>query len=239
MQVQVFDLPRSVTEMQVHHKTVIVIDVLRATSSITTAIESGAKQVIPALDPGEAIALYGKLGRGDSLLAGERGGLKLPDFDLGNSPLEFSPQKVRDKTVIFSTTNGTNAILAARNAAELFIGCMRNRTAAAKAALATGNDILLLCAGTEGMFSADDICCAGAIVDAISQLASEPVGYTDLARVSRLIYTQWRDGQADLSQTYHYARLSKLGFQEDLAYCFQTDVTDAVPRYANGVVVAK
>ncbi len=236
MQISVYADPRSITEAQMHNRTVIVIDVLRATTTITTAIENGANQVIPAEDPGEAMAFFGRLGRDGNILAGERGGLKLPDFHLGNSPLEFTREAVEDQTVIIATTNGTRAILAARNASALLIGCMRNRAAVAKKAVEKGNDIILLCAGTEGMFSADDICCAGAIVQSLSGLV-EGAAYDDLARICCLLYFDWKNKKVDLSDTFHYARLKKLGFDEDLVFCFDEDKTDCVACYKNGVII--
>ena len=243
MRVQVFDQPRSVSEAQLHNRTVIVIDLLRATTTITTAIENGAKQVIPAKDPGEAIALYGSLGRGETLLGGERGGLKLPDFHFGNSPLEYSAAAVKEKTVILATTNGTNTILTARNAARVLMGCMRNRTAVAKEALSGEEemDIVILCAGTEGMFSADDICCAGAIVSAImaETAGREDISYNDLALVSLRIYQDWKEGRMDLSSTFHYSRLVGLNFHDDLRFCLTEDASNTVPCYRNGVVVGE
>ncbi len=238
MQVTVYAEPRAVTGAQLHNKTVIVIDVLRATTCITTAIEMGAAQIIPAKDPGEAMQLFMRLGRADSVLAGERDGLKIPDFHLGNSPLEYTAKSVGGKNVILTTSNGTNAILSARNAGDIFIGCMRNRTAVVKAALATHRDILILCAGTDGFFSADDICCAGSIVDAIRRYADTDVFYDDLSQVSYLVYDQWRAGNMDLSTTHHYSRLLNLEFSECIDYCLTTDVCSHVGIYKNGVIVS-
>ncbi len=235
MQVLAYPFPGALMEKQYHNKTVIVVDVLRATTCMVEALQNGASQVIPARDPGEAMAFAGHLGRKESLLTGERGGLRMPDFDLGNSPLEFKPQVVKNKTVVISTTNGTAAIHAARNASKLFIGCMRNRTAAARAAVKAGQDITLLCAGTVGECSADDMVGAGAILQAICS-EIEDITLNDFARICMLTYTAWKKGEADLSVTTHYNRLHELGFDEDLAFCFEEDQTGIVPKYENGSI---
>lgn len=97
------------------------------------------------------------IGARDCVLAGERGGIRLPGFDVGNSPLDFSHELVSGKNVIFCTTNGTQAICGMSGAANLLIGAMINRTAVARRAVELGQDIVIMCAGTDGRFSADDI----------------------------------------------------------------------------------
>jgi 2-phosphosulfolactate phosphatase len=237
MQAEVFFAFDKITDSVFNNSTVIVIDVLRASTTIINAIRNGAEKIIPASDAAEAAALSGRLGAKDCLLAGERGGLKLPGFELGNSPLEFTEDKVKNRTVVFSTTNGTDAIHKARAARCVLIGGMINRTAAAKEAVKQKGRILILCAGTDGQFSADDICAAGAILDAIASLSSEPLETNDLGLVSCMVYSNWLEGKADLSLTYHYSRLIRLGFEQDVKFCFSKDITDVVPRYADGVII--
>jgi len=236
MQVSIYPFPGAVSEKQYYGKTVIVVDVLRATTCIVEALQNGASQVIPARDPGEAMGFAGHLGRRESLLTGERGGLRMPDFDLGNSPLEFKPAVVAGKTVVITTTNGTMAIHAARTAYKLLIGCMRNRTAVGKLAAETGKDILILCAGTVGECSADDMAAAGAILEAVLQASGEKPALNDFARVCLLVYRDWKKGDADLSEMMHYHTLHELGFDEDLAFCFLEDQTEIVPQYENGSI---
>ncbi len=236
MQVFIYPFPGAIMEKQYHNKTVVVVDVLRATTCMVEALQNGANQVIPARDPGEAMGFAGHLGRKESLLTGERGGLRMPDFDLGNTPLEFTPQVVKNKTEDISTTNGTAAIHAARTAANLFIGCMRNRTAVAKEALGCGQDMIILCAGTLGECSADDMVAAGGILKAIGEETGEELVLNDFARICLMSYLCWKKGELDLSQTTHYSRLKELGFEEDLVYCFGEDQTPVAPRYMNGSI---
>ncbi|MEG1548745.1 MAG: 2-phosphosulfolactate phosphatase [Clostridia bacterium] len=217
-------------------RTVIVVDVLRASSSIIWAIKNGAAKVIPALEPGTATALSMKLGTHECVLAGERGGRKMPGFALGNSPEEFIPRVVWGKNVIISTTNGTAAINAVQNAKHVLIGGMINRTSVAKRALEYGDDIIILCAGTDGMDSADDLCAAGSIIDAISRYADVPITPSDMTLICSLLYADWKEGVADLSTTHHYSHLVSLGMGSDVEFCLRQDMTTVVPEYLNGCI---
>ncbi len=236
MRVDTFSHTTKVASSSLANKTVIVVDVLRATTSIICAIKNGATQVIPTQDAGTAASISGRLG-GGCVLAGERGGFKLAGFALGNSPFEFSPENVQNKSVVFSTTNGTVAIHNVQDAKNVLIGAMINRTAVAKKALALGEDIIIACAGTDGLVSADDICAAGAIADALARNSKEPLEMSDLTLICSMIYADWLSGRADLSVTKHYAYLMKMGFQEDVEFCFKQDLTDIVPVYKNGIIV--
>ncbi|MCE5236008.1 MAG: 2-phosphosulfolactate phosphatase [Clostridiaceae bacterium] len=236
MRVETFSHTVKVGSNSLSNKTVIVVDVLRATTSIICAIKNGAKQVVPAADAGAAVAIASRLG-GGCVLAGERGGFKLNGFTLGNSPFEFSPENVADRSVVFSTTNGTVAIHAVQDAKNVLIGAMINRTAVAKRALALGEDIIIACAGTDGLVSADDICAAGAIADALARNADVPLEMSDLTLICSMIYADWIDGRADLSMTKHFAYLQKMGFEKDVEFCFKQDLTDVVPLYENGIIV--
>ncbi len=236
MRIDTVPLYNRISNSQLAASTVIVVDVLRASSSIITAVMNGAGRIIPASDPGEAAALALRLGAKDCVLAGERGGLRLPDFALGNSPAEFTAKAVRDKQVILSTTNGTEAINSVRSAKTALIGAMINRSAVAKRALEIGDDVLIVCAGTMGRISADDLCAAGAIAEAMNVAATKPLEATDFTMVCCMLYADWREGRADLSVTEHYSRLVRLGLEEDVKYCFTPDVTDVVPVYDGGVI---
>ena len=216
--------------------TVIVVDVLRASTNMVLAIQNGADKVIPANDPGEAARLSIRLSTGNSVLAGESGGLKLPDFDLGNSPFEYKKENVTGKTVIMATSNGTRTVCAAAGAPSIFIGSMINRSAVADKAVQAGRDVLILCAGTENAISADDLCCAGGVISAMAQAGAQ-IQLTDIALLCKTYYQDWKEGRADIRETAHPKRLIQLGFEEDIEYCFREDVTDVVPRYENGIIV--
>ncbi len=236
MRIDIMPIYGRVSANHISGSTVIIVDVLRASSSIITAVMNGANRIVPASDPGEAAALALRLGAKDCVLAGERGGIRIQDFDLGNSPAEFNEKAVRDKTVIMSTTNGTEAIKSMASAKTVLIGAMINRTAVAKRAVELGDDVLIVCAGTMGRISADDLCAAGAIAEAINAASQTPIEATDFTMVCCMLYADWREGRADLAVTEHYSRLVRLGFEDDVKYCFTEDITDRVPVCDGGVI---
>jgi 2-phosphosulfolactate phosphatase len=196
----------------------IVVDVLRATSTIAQALASGYERVYCCAEIDEARALRAQLGEG--LLGGERNAVKIDGFDVGASPREFVgvPQA---KTVIFSTTNGTRAILeAAARCKEVLLGSLLNLDAVAAAARERGEDVALLCAGFQGQFALDDAYCAGRIVQL---LGGEP---SDAAKAADAIARAWPDAHEGLlARTY-----GPPGLEEDIAFCAQVSVLDVVPR---------
>lgn len=167
-------------------------------------------------------------------MAGERGAVLIPGFDIGNSPAEYTEARVGSKAVVISTTNGTGAICKSESASNVLIGSMLNCTAVAKRAVELGNDVILMCAGTGGEFSADDIYAAGAIASAIQTLTDAEL--CDLTRVSCLVYDRWKEDRTELSKTKHYKRLVSLGLESDINFCLTRDLTDIVPEYKNGVI---
>jgi 2-phosphosulfolactate phosphatase len=196
----------------------IVVDVLRATSTIAQALASGYERVYSCAEIEQALALRNELGEG--LLGGERNAIKIEGFDVGASPREFVGEP-RDRTVIFSTTNGTRAILeAAARCEEVLLGSLLNLDAVAAAARERGKDVLLLCAGFQGTFALDDAYCAGRIVQL---LGGEP---TDSSKAADAIARAWPDAHEGLlARTY-----GPPGLEEDIAFCAQVSVLDVVPR---------
>jgi 2-phosphosulfolactate phosphatase len=196
----------------------IVVDVLRATSTIAQALASGYERVYCCAEIEEALALRESLGEG--LLGGERSAVKIEGFDVGASPREFvgDPQA---KTVIFSTTNGTRAILeAAARCKEVLLGSLLNLDAVGAAARERGEDLVLLCAGFQGQFALDDAYCAGRIVQLLD---GEP---TDSSKAADAIARAWPDAHEGLlARTY-----GPPGLEEDIAFCAQVSVLDVVPR---------
>jgi 2-phosphosulfolactate phosphatase len=197
----------------------IVVDVLRATSTIAQALASGYERVYCCAEIDHARALRGELGEG--LLGGERSAVRIEGFDVGASPREFLGEP-RGQTVIFSTTNGTRAILAAAGRCDhVYLGSLLNLSAVADAARGHGEDIVVLCAGFQGAFALDDAYCAGRIVEL---LGGEP---GDAAKAAAIIAGAFPDAHtALLARTY-----GPPGLEDDIAFCAQEDVLDVVPRY--------
>lgn len=234
MQVEVYSTYQTVTELKLREKSVVVIDLLRATSTMVEAIYNGAKNIFPVCDVEEAINLY-RMHPDQSVLAGEREGLKIEGFDLGNSPQIFTREVVENKSVILTTTNGTMALHAVRNSEIILLGCLRNRKAIANRLLEIDQNIALVCAGTDERFSGDDYYCAGAIIDAMLQ-QTEQIDLSDAAQVARLYYREAYQNPSLIKETMHYKKMLSLGLEEDLAFCFEEDVYDCVPQMVNSIV---
>jgi 2-phosphosulfolactate phosphatase len=223
-------------------KVCIVVDVLRASSSIVTMLERGAKEVLVARTIEEARRLHRELP--GYLLCGEEGGLPPPGFDYGNSPSEFGGLDLKGQRAILCTSNGTRAILAAGGAPVVLVGCLLNATAAASAAwreaAIRGLDIAIVCAGEEGgsTYAAEDVLGAGAIVDAIVDPPRRWPTALELADETRatLEYYRAQRGQEEtaLQETTHGRDLLALRLGRDLAFCARRDRFAAVPRLERG-----
>jgi 2-phosphosulfolactate phosphatase len=198
----------------------VVVDVLRATSTIAQALASGYERVYCCGEIEQALALREELGEG--LLGGERSAVRIEGFDVGASPREFLGEP-RAKTVIFSTTNGTRAILETTSRCDhVLLGSLLNLDPVAAAARELGEDVSIVCAGFQGQFALDDAYCAGRIVQL---LGAEP---SDSAKAADAIARAWPDAhEALLARTY-----GPPGLEEDIAFCAQVNVLDVVPRLA-------
>ena len=181
-------LPSLTTPEELAGGTVVVIDVLRASTTIIHALAAGAKEVIPCLEVEEARAVAAKYPRDTVVLGGERAGLKIDGFDLGNSPREYTPERVGGKTVVFTTTNGTRAMQMCRLAKRVLVGAFVNAESVADKLGDTSN-IHLLCAGTDGKVSAEDSAAAGTITLVVqSVLHQHAFTLNDAAMIASEMY---------------------------------------------------
>ena len=160
----VYALPRYVEPEELAGGTVVVIDVLRASTTIAYALDAGAKQIIPCLEVADARAVAEQFPADEIILGGEREGLPIEGFQLGNSPEEYTPERVGGKTVIFTTTNGTRAMNHARQADEVLIAAFVNASAVVRR-LFDRERVHILCAGTDGKIGQDDVLMAGLLVE--------------------------------------------------------------------------
>ena len=241
-------LPTQVEPSQLAGSVVIVIDLLRASSTICQAIASEATCVVPFLEIDETRHAAEKFARGEILLGGERQGRIIEGFDLGNSPLEYTPEAVSGRRVLFTTTNGTRALHHARLARRTLIGCALNRQAIAEA-VADAARIDLLCAGTDGAVTGEDILAAGAIVHAlldpeVSAESTTMLHYKtdDGARSAAALWQELlqvarkagRSASAQLAEqmrdTPGGRNLLDIGHDADLAACAQLDALAIVPE---------
>lgn len=219
-----------ISDDKIKGKTAIVIDMLRATSVITTAVMNGCKKVIPVLTVERALEMS-KLSREDYILGGERNALKIDGFHCSNSPLEYTKDLVKDKTLIISTTNGTRAIQGSSSADSILIGSFLNGKASAERLADLGKDIVIVNAGTNSEFSMDDFICGGYIIKCLKDLL--PIEMTDLAYTAFHTYNNHSDIRSFIRHARHYNVIKELGFTKDLDYCCQKDITRIVP-YFNG-----
>ncbi len=214
--------------------TAVVIDVLRATSTVTAALAAGARGIYPVASTEEALRLVQSLGRDDTLLCGERKGARIEGYDLGNSPGEFTPELVDGKRVVMDTTNGTPALLAVAEADRVVATCFAN-IAATAAALHDAADVLVVCAGSEDAFALEDAVCAGALVSALGGPGRH--AFDDGARAAYVLASRWRVDPEFLAGTSAGQGLIGLGLEADVRWCAQRDVVDLVPEMRDRVVV--
>jgi 2-phosphosulfolactate phosphatase len=217
----------------------LVVDVLRATTSLLTMMERGCAEILIAPTV-EAARRYGRA-HPDVLLAGEEQGRAPGGFDFGNSPVAFAAAALEGRRVALATTNGTRAVHLAQEASTILLGCLRNCSAAARRGLeaAKGEDLCVICAGREGRFSLDDAYTAGAIVDA---LLAEPGGsdhfhLTDAALAAQVLYQRTADAADLFRRTRAGQHVVEIGLAEDLDYCAQRDTSLLVPSVGDRVRV--
>lgn len=219
MRIDVAATPDGLDPAAVAASTVLVIDVLRASTCIVTALANGCEAIVPVASPEEARRRAAELDR--SLIAGERRGEPLQGFDLGNSPLEFL--EPRAEAVVHTTTNGTRAIVqAAANCDVVLVGSMLNLQAVASAARGRGEDVEVVCAGLRGGPSEDDAYCAGRIA---ALLGGEP---TEAARRALELAASFTDAEGAFRTI---RRVGETVSEEDLVWCARESVAEVVPRF--------
>ena len=212
----------------------MVIDAVRASSTIAHAVDAGAKRVIPVATVEEAWELRRRLGGERPLLGGERGGLKIEGFDLGNSPESYTPEAVGGRTVIMTTTNGTRAMRTGERAGRVVIGAFVNLPAVVARLLDWGEDVLLAPVGREDAPVLDDTVCAGMYAAALHDAGAE-LGPT--AEELRRAYLPYAGRLLDaLMESASGRALIAVGLGSDLRYCAQVGVLDCAPLADGGAI---
>lgn len=214
----------------------VIVDLLRASTTICAALHAGARCVRPVLEPDEAIALSKTIEPGRRILGGERRGVLIPGFHLGNSPSEYTPARVGDREVIFTTTNGTRAIFAAvsAGAGRIVIGCFANLSALVASLVADGRPVQVVCAGTNGEVSMEDVLCAGAIV---SRLVAAGLAHhaDDQSRIAERLYESAAAEREGILRVLRASRggrnLIEIGLDEDVRDCADVDRWPVVPVF--------
>jgi 2-phosphosulfolactate phosphatase len=237
MQINLFLTPQQVDELALREKTVVMIDVLRSSTTIATALAHGARQVIPATSVESAVKISGNLFGDVFLLGGERNGRMIPGFTLGNSPLEYTEERIRGKSIIFSSSNGTQALARARHARTLLVCGFVNVSAVAAALQHIGGDVTILCAGNDGLIALEDAVCAGMLTHRVAGWSADTPGLPDGAAVALSLYRAYGKSPLKMLQgSEHGRRLLDLGFGDDLRVCAAVDSHSVVPSYEGGVL---
>ncbi|WP_274651763.1 2-phosphosulfolactate phosphatase [Paenibacillus humicola] len=235
MQIEVIASVNEARADKFTHRTAIVIDVLRATSTIVAALDAGAAGVIPVETVLEARALH----REGQLLAGERFGRKIPGFEFGNSPEEFGPGAAAGKRIVLTTTNGTRAVQKAMRADHLLAGSLLNATACAETAVLLKRDIVLLCSGSHDEFALEDGLCAGLFISRIRSICPSGIVADDLGIALQGLYDSAAERIGELLFSGASGkRLVKLGYGRDVEYCGRVDLSRTVPRLSGDMMVA-
>ena len=233
MRLDVFYTPIQVKPSDTAGRLVAIVDVLRASTSVATALGNGARTVMPVEGADEVIFRSKEFHRSQIILAGEQKMLPIPGFDLGNSPQSFTSEAVEGKTILFTTTNGTRALLGVQGARDIVIASYVNFTAVLalmKVAASSNTDIAIICAGEEGSFTLEDAACAGRYVRAIPKRAT--VEMNDAASASVLIEKKYGDNIAKVfKESTHGKALQEAGFGADLAAAAEVDAYPVVPIY--------
>mgnify|MGYP006288841847 CR=1 FL=1 len=211
--------------------TAVVIDAIRATTTIVAALAAGAREVVPFATDDEVRAEAARRPAGSCVTCGERLGKRVADLDLNNSPPAMTAETVGGRSLLLTTTNGTRAILDAMAAEEVLVAAMTNRSAVARRAVAPGRRIVFVTAGTVGTVAAEDVLVAGACLEA---MAREEAGRAfHLEDSARLALAAWRDTRDRLPETLRAtwggAFITGLGLDEDLDACGHIDTCDVVP----------
>lgn len=217
-------------------KTSVVIDVLRASSTIVTALHNGAKEIIPVASIEFAVKISGGLFTGQTLMCGERNTKKIEGFALGNSPLEFTEDKIAGKSIILYTTNGSKAVVKAKFSENLLVTTFLNLSAVAKKLIELNKDTEIICSGRGNAISLEDIVCAGKLISEI-QKSKEGIELSDSSKASISLDKSFgKDIHKMLRETEHGQILIENGFEKDIEYCSNLDLLEVIPIFSNNAL---
>jgi 2-phosphosulfolactate phosphatase len=228
MAISVYFTVAEVDPADVAQRTVVVIDVIRATTTIVEALSAGAKAVYPVAEIEEALRLATSLGRDDALLCGERKGVMIEGYVLGNSPREFTAERVAGKDLVMTTTNGTRALAAAMGGSRVLVASFTNLSAVSEA-LGGAEDVAIVCAGREDRFAMEDAVCAGILVRRLHS----PASGAELNDAARAAHTLTEGVTVDvefLSSTAAGRQLARIDMAADLELCADVDRHARVPE---------
>jgi 2-phosphosulfolactate phosphatase len=237
--VEVVFTPEEIKNRRLSDKLIVVIDVLRASSTIITALAYGCRGLVPILSPEQAKEKAQQFKKEEVLLGGEREGRKIKGFDLGNSPREYQKEIVEDRIIIFSTTNGVKTLERVRGAFRIIIASFLNLQATFNYCSKFQGDILLACAGKEGYFSLEDTVCAGMLINSLRDIYSTTCTCqeVDTNLTAQILYKKFGNNILEmLRKSQHGRYLESIGLRKDLEFCSQLDIFNIVPIFRDGLI---
>lgn len=235
MQLDVLFSVLEVDEMQMRDKNIVVIDILRSSTTIAYALANGAREIIPVATIENASKMSGSVFGDATIRGGERNGKIIQGFNLGNSPLEYSEENVKGKTIIFCTTNGTVALVKSRHARNLVVGGFVNLTTTIEFVKEKNEDFVFLCAGRGSAlsgFSLEDTICAGMMIHKLIEEENCDIILTDSALAAKHMYKgMGRSIPKILKNSEHGKYLIEIGFKEDIKICGNIDSVPVLPTW--------
>ncbi len=237
MKVDVYFTPHEINEEKVKDHVAVVVDVLRTSTTICAALAAGAKEIIPVESVAAAIQLASNLTRDAILLCGEREGRLIEGFDLGNSPLEYTPNAVKGKTLVFGSTNGSPAVVKTRLANCTYIGGFVNLGSLMAALSRCSRPVHIICAGKLGQFALEDAVCSGYLLQELRSCLPDKLELSDAARAAlSLADHHQQDFPAVVADSDHGRYLAAIGMSADVAVCAELNRYPVLPVYQDGKI---
>ena len=229
--------PEEIKNKRLSDKLIIVIDVLRASSTIVTALANGCRSIFPIFSPEQANEEAKRFTKEEVLLGGERKGKKIRGFNLGNSPREYQRNRVEDRIIIFSTTNGVKTLEIVKGAFRIITASFLNLQATSNYCSNFPGNVVLVCAGGEGQFSLEDSVCAGALVNSLKGVFSHSSQNRDGNIATQILYKKFGNNILDmLRKSQHGRYLEGIGLGKDLEFCSQFNIFNIVPVFREGLI---
>lgn len=226
--VEVCLTPDLIHQFDLKGKIAVVVDIFRATSCMVTGMAYGVKCIHPVQDVEDCF----NLGKKGMITAGERGGVKVEGFDIGNSPFEYMKDEFQGKSVAVTTTNGTRAILASQAADQVLIGAFLNLDTLVSYLSSLQKDIVIHCAGWKGTINIEDTLFAGAV---IAKLSDTRTLSGDPALLALQLYEQNKSSLIKIAQaSSHAQRLAGFGIEKDLEFCMDLSLYTVLPEFKEG-----
>lgn len=237
MKIDLYFTPNEVTDDKLKDHLAVVVDVLRASTTICAALAAVAKEVVPAATIADAIQLASLLSRDAILLCGEREGKLIEGFDLGNSPFQYTPSVVKGKTLIFGSTNGSPTIIQTHQAGCTYICGFVNLGVVVHSLLNVDKTVSVLCAGKLSQFAVEDAVCAGMLLGEVKRQAGVELELNDAAIAAMVLADRYRESIPELVANSHHGRyLAQIGMEKDLPFCADLNRLPLLPTYSDGKI---